>query len=151
MDVLEDLGADDKPVVMALNKIDQIDPEVHGSLEDLIARLPLKDEQVVPISGATGYNLEALMAAVEAELEDLERFVPVTAVIPYAETTLVDHFHKVGRVESIDYVERGTVIRGLLPEAELTRFGSRVTIEGGALTPERSMKPETGVAPHSAA
>jgi hypothetical protein len=43
------------------------------------------------------------------------------------------------------------VIRGLLPEAELTRFGSRVTIEGGALTPERSMKPETGVAPHSAA
>jgi GTP-binding protein HflX len=151
MDVLEDLGADDKPVVMALNKIDQIDPEVHGSLEDLIARLPLKDEQVVPISGATGYNLEALMAAVEAELEDLERFVPVTAVIPYAETTLVDHFHKVGRVESIDYVERGTVIRGLLPEAELTRFGSRVTIEGGALTPERSVKPETGVAPHSAA
>jgi GTP-binding protein HflX len=154
MEVLEDLGADDKPVVMALNKIDQIDPEVHGSLDELIARMPSSDQQIsiVPISGATGYNLDALMAGVETELESLERFVPVTAVIPYAESTLVDHFHKVGRVESIDYVERGTVVRGLLPEAELARFGSRVTIEGGAVSAERpAVQPGLEVTPHSAA
>jgi GTP-binding protein HflX len=133
--VLEELGADDKPIVWALNKIDQIDPEVHGSLEALVARLPIDPGAlVVPISGFTGENTQELLAAVAAEMETLDRFTPVTAVIPYAESALVDLFHKVGRVDSIDYVERGTVIHGQLPEAELSRFGTRVVIEAGGQT-----------------
>jgi GTP-binding protein HflX len=128
--VLEELSADDKPVVWALNKIDQIDPEVHGSLSDLVAKLPIEPGALIaPISGATGYGVDKLLAAIAAELETMERFVPVTAVIPYADSALVDLFHKIGRVDSIDYVERGTVIHGQLPEADLDRFGARVSIE----------------------
>ncbi|MCC6703906.1 MAG: GTPase HflX [Thermomicrobiales bacterium] len=133
--VLEELGADDKPMVWALNKVDQIDPEVHGSLDELVARLPIESGALTaPISGATGYNVPQLLAAVSAELESLDRFVPVTAVIPYADSALVDQFHKVGRVDTIDYVERGTVIHGQLPEAELTRFGAHVAVESEGIT-----------------
>jgi GTP-binding protein HflX len=131
--VLEELGADNKPVVLALNKIDQIDPEVHGSLDQLMAGIDLP-EYVVPISGATGYGLTELMQAVEQLLEQQERFVPVRAVIPYADSVLVDRFHRVGRIESTDYTEKGTVITGLLPEAEIGMFGPRVTIEGEPVT-----------------
>jgi len=144
--VLEEIGADDKPVVLALNKIDQIVPEIHGSLEDLQAGLELPD-RVVPISGASGYGLPELFAAVQELLEEQDRFVDVTAVIPYNESVLVDRFHRVGRVESVDYGERGTIIRGSLPEIELGAFGARVTIEGGAIP----ASPETVATPHTAA
>jgi GTP-binding protein HflX len=144
--VLEEIGADDKPVVLALNKIDQIVPDIHGSLDDLKASLDLP-ERVVPIAGASGYGLTELLAAVQDLLEEQERFVAVTAVIPYNESELVDRFHRVGRVESVDYGERGTVIRGQLPEVEVGVFGPRVTIDGGG-----PARPEAAEAvPHSAA
>ena len=148
MTVLEELGADDKPVVWALNKIDQIDPEVHGSLEALTARLPIAPGSLVaPISGASGFNIDLLLSAVAAELETLDRFVPVAAVIPYADSALVDLFHKIGRVDSIDYSERGTIIHGQLPEAELARFGSRVAIEtGGAPAEQATLSSTPGTA-----
>jgi GTP-binding protein HflX len=127
--VLEELGADDKPVVWALNKIDQIDPEVHGSLEELVAKLPIDPGALIaPISGATGKGVDTLLAAIVAELETQDRFVEVTAVIPYADSAMVELFHKIGRVESIDYIERGTVIHGQLPEGDLDRFGTRVAV-----------------------
>ena len=131
--VLEDLGADNKPMVLALNKIDQIDPEVHGTLDELMAGLDLPDH-VVAISGASGFGLPELMQAVEELLEQQERFVPVRAVIPYADSVLVDRFHRVGRIESTDYSEKGTIIIGLLPEAEIGTFGPRLTIEGDPIT-----------------
>ncbi len=131
--VLEDLGADNKPMVLALNKIDQIDPEVHGTFDELMAGLDLPDH-VVAISGASGFGLPELMQAVEELLEQQERFVPVRAVIPYADSVLVDRFHRVGRIESTDYSEKGTIIIGLLPEAEIGTFGPRLTIEGDPIT-----------------
>lgn len=144
--VLEEIGADDKPVVLALNKIDQIVPEIHGSLEDLKAGIDLPD-RVVAISGASGYGIPELLTAVQELLESQDRFVEVTAVIPYSESVLVERFHRVGRVESVDYGERGTIIRGHLPEVEIGMFGSLLTIEGTGVAP---VEPAVAV-PHSAA
>ncbi|MGI9253847.1 MAG: GTPase HflX [Thermomicrobiales bacterium] len=139
--VLEELGADDKPVVTALNKVDLLLPEGATSadvanfpIEDLLARLGSSAELAVnpvPIAGATGGGLAGMMAAIEATLEVEAAFVPVTLTVPYSRTDLVDRFHHVGRVEELSYTEQGTVLTGWLPSVEVPRFAPYVAVRGG--------------------
>ncbi|MEZ4624135.1 MAG: hypothetical protein R2843_04955 [Thermomicrobiales bacterium] len=61
--MLEELRADDKPVVWALNKIGKIDPEVPEFARALTARLPFAPGALVaPISGASGFNIDLLLS-----------------------------------------------------------------------------------------
>lgn len=126
--VLEDLGNDDKPVVLALNKIDQL-PEGIVERPSFIAEMKLVS-RVAEISGRTGTGIPALMAQIEAALEDEQHFVPVAVTIPYAKSELVDRFHRLGRVEDTQYDERGSTIIGVLPERALTSFSPFVEIRG---------------------
>ncbi|MEZ4495638.1 MAG: GTPase [Thermomicrobiales bacterium] len=78
MTVLEELGADDKPVVWALNKIDQIDPEVpefaRGAHRPATVRA-----RCVGRADFRSVRFQHRSAAIHvaAELETLDRFVPV--------------------------------------------------------------------------
>ncbi len=142
MSVLEELGADDKPVVTALNKVDLLLPEGAGPdhvaavpMEDLLARLgtsaPLAVNPVA-IAGANGWGLDRMLAAIEATLEVEAAFLPVTLTVPYARTDLVDRFHRAGRVEELRHTEDGTVVTGWLPSADISRFAPYVAVRGGA-------------------
>ncbi|HLL50124.1 MAG TPA: GTPase HflX [Thermomicrobiales bacterium] len=127
MDVLEELGADDKPVVTALNKIDRLTPNGSGepSLDDLLARLgPAAALAVnpVPISARDGIGFDRLLGQIEMALEEDADFVPVTLTAPFAQSELVDRFHRLGRVEETTFDESGTTLLGYLPEQELGRF-----------------------------
>jgi GTP-binding protein HflX len=118
---LEDLGADDRPVVYALNKIDRL------SAEEL-ANLPARAEEIgtpdtsVPIAAQSGLHLDALLARIEAILEQEASFVRVELTVPFERSELVDRFHTLGRVEGRDYSEHGTILSGWLPEREVSRF-----------------------------
>ncbi len=131
-DVLEELGADGKPTIIALNKSDQI-----GSVSDEdVARLreTIGDEYpVVTVSGITGFGMEALLGEVELALESEQRFVDVELVVPFSRHDLVDRFHSTGRVEGTSYDERGTVLTGKLPEAQLSGFAPYVSVVGTGL------------------
>jgi GTPase len=127
IDVLEELGADDKPVVTALNKVDRLSPNESGepSLDDLLARLgPAADLAVNPIriSARDGTGFEQLLAQVELALEEDAGFVPVTLTAPFAQSELVDRFHRLGRVNETSFDESGTTLQGYLPVDELGRF-----------------------------
>jgi GTP-binding protein HflX len=131
MDVLEELGADDKPVVTALNKVDRLIP--NGSeeplLDDLLARLgPAAELAInpVPISARDGLGFGQLLSQVEDVLEEDAGFVPVTLTAPYAQSELVDRFHRLGRVEETSFDESGTTLLGYLPARELGRFAPYV-------------------------
>lgn len=137
--VLEDLGNDDKPVVLALNKIDQL-PEGIVERPSFIAEMKLVS-RVAEISGRTGTGIPALMAQIEAALEDEQHFVPVAVTIPYAKSELVDRFHRLGRVEDTQYDERGSTIIGVLPERALTSFSPFVEIRGDG-SPRRVVEPQ---------
>ncbi len=141
MSVLEELGADDKPVVTALNKVDLLLPEGAGPedvaaypMDDLLARLgsaaPLATNPVA-IAGAKGWGLDRMLAAVEATLEVEAAFLPVTLAVPYSRTDLVDRFHRAGRVEELRHTEDGTVVTGWLPSADLPKFAPYVAVRGG--------------------
>lgn len=137
--VLEDLGNDDKPVVLALNKIDQL-PEGIVERPSFIAEMKLVS-RVAEISGRTGTGIPALMAQIEAALEDEQHFVPVAVTIPYAKSELVDRFHRLGRVEDTQYDERGSTIIGVLPERALTSFSPFVEMRGDE-PPRRVVEPQ---------
>jgi GTPase len=142
IDVLEELGADDKPVVTALNKVDRLTPNGSGEpsldLQDLLARLgPAADLAVnpVPISAREGIGFDQLLAQVEVALEEDAGFVPVTLTAPFAQSELVDRFHRLGRVQETSFDESGTTLEGYLPVGELSRFApyiARRTEDGRA-------------------
>jgi GTP-binding protein HflX len=131
--ILEELGADDKPVITVLNKADLIELRDDQVLSDRATDLGLP-ENYIPVSGLTGDGLNALLERIEQELEDLEEFVTVTGTFPYDRSELVDLFHRLGRVEGIDYDERGSTLVGVLPSRMMDRFAPYLSISGSATT-----------------
>ncbi len=125
-EVLEELGAADKPTITALNKIDLLDDAADPA--ELARDLQLPDDYV-PISAGGRIGLDLLLARIEQTLErDLVR---VTVTVPYAKNALVDLFHREGQVEGLDFGEHGTAISGQLPPRLLERFRPYVTTKAG--------------------
>jgi GTP-binding protein HflX len=150
LDVLEELGADNMPIVTALNKIDAIDDGKVADVEidQLVYRLgPAADLAFNPvaISAQEHLGFDRLLAQVETAIEADDEFVPVTLTLPFARTDLVDRFHQLGRVEQRSYDETGTTLQGVLPARELGRFtpyiAQRPDHDPSVATPERLASP----------
>jgi GTP-binding protein HflX len=140
--VLEELGADDKPLVTALNKVDALLPEgatdadvASFPIDDLLARLgdaaPLAVNPVA-IAGGNGWNLRTLLATVEDVLSTEAAYVAVTVSAPFSRGDLVDRFHRAGRVEDVRHTEDGTILTGWIPAAELARYAPYAAVRGNA-------------------
>lgn len=71
-DVLKKIGCVDRPTIMALNKVDQVDPAL---LPFFVNRLP----RSVPISAKTGAGIEQLREAIADELTKNDRPCRVSA------------------------------------------------------------------------
>lgn len=113
-ETLKEIGAADKPMISALNKIDRFaHPE---RLEALL------DEYVdaIPVSALHGQGLTALLDRVEEELE--EAMVPLVVTIPYRRGDLVDLYHKRGLIDGETHDNVGTHIEGRVPVNLLGRF-----------------------------
>lgn len=116
-ETLQDLGAMEKPKVLALNKVDELSP-------DAVAALLAEDwspyRAVVPISALRRTGLDALGTAIAETLPgDL---VAVDVLLPYSENARQAEFHAHGNVESVDYRADGVAIRGRIPRRLLPRF-----------------------------
>ncbi|MDI3340453.1 MAG: GTPase HflX, partial [Sphaerobacter sp.] len=117
--VLEDLGADARPIITALNKIDRLGEHVQPA--QLLADLQLPSSYV-PISAATGAGVDLLLERVEEQLASQQQLVNVRVVLPYSEARLVELFHRAGQVETERFEESGTLLTGRLPVELLPRF-----------------------------
>ncbi|MFO7534009.1 MAG: GTPase HflX [Candidatus Limnocylindrales bacterium] len=93
--VLEELGAGDKPRVVALNKADLYD----ARRADPDAPAPVLGE-VVPVSALTGYGLDTLRLTLSGAIASLWEDIDVT--LPYAEGELLARVRERGTVE-VDY------------------------------------------------
>ena len=102
--VLDELGAGDKPRVVALNKADLYDG-AHSSA-DLPA--PVLGD-VVPVSALTGYGLDTLRVSLSGAITSLWEHVDVK--LPYAEGELLARVRERGTVE-VDYREGDVHIEG---------------------------------------
>jgi GTP-binding protein HflX len=142
-DVLEDLGADTRPVVMALNKIDDLEP---GEIAPFVRHGLDREQDFVEISAATGQGIDSLLERVEAVLDESRNLVAVDAVIPYTEPRLVALFHRVGEIEGESFDETGTTLSGRIPAGLVPRFEPFLASNGRAQQPAngRGLSHESG-------
>lgn len=128
-EVLADMGLHEKPIVTALNKIDQaVSTDVEqekGPPDEADLRQTLRDltgvyPHGVAVSAVRGWGLERLLAEISTVLE--ERWVNVSVDIPYGEDKLVALFHERGNVEEEAFRPEGTHMRGKLPKQLAERF-----------------------------
>jgi GTP-binding protein HflX len=102
--VLDELGAGDKPRLVAFNKVDLIDP----AARDPETPAPVIGGAVM-VSALTGYGLESLRAELSALLASL--WVDVDVAVPYAAGELLARVRERGTVE-LEYRERDVRVRG---------------------------------------
>ncbi len=117
--VLEELGADDRPIITVLNKIDRLG---ESAVPELLAGNLTDARLVIPVSAQTSEGLDTLLFRVAEVLDERKKLVDVQLMIPFAEAKLLDLFHRVGEVEDQRFNDRGTEVTGRLPERLLPRF-----------------------------
>ena len=114
--VLEELGAADKPMIVALNKVDKLPA---SEVENIVSG---EFPGGVAVSAVHGEGLEVLLSEVEEVLQ--RNMVSVRVKLPYRAAELVALFHQQGSIESEEHTADGTTIRGFLPEKLLDKFQS---------------------------
>jgi GTP-binding protein HflX len=118
-EVLEELGAGDKPVIVALNKVDRFDlddPEDARQVDNVKVDYP----GAVVISAQNGWGIDTLLDAIDAELR--HHMAPVDLLIPYARGELVSYIHEHGIVDQEEHTGDGTHLQGRLPVELAGRF-----------------------------
>jgi len=112
-DVLDEIGAGDRPRLLALNKVDLLYDERRRQLS---FRLP----DAVQVSGATGEGLDDLRDAIEARF--LASLRAMELLVPYDEGGSLSELHDLaGELEREDTPE-GVRIRARVPVAAAQRF-----------------------------
>ena len=114
MDTLADLGVKDRPIVVALNKIDCLSNPAN-------ANTMLSDTAgAQPISAAIGTGLDDLLCRVDEVLS--AGLVYITVQVPFDRGDLTGLFHDQGTVVNTSHDSQGTVLEGYLPRRLLERF-----------------------------
>ncbi len=112
-DVLDEIGAGDRPRLLALNKVDLLDDDERHALS---FRFP----EAVQVSGATGEGVDELRDAIEARF--LATLRPMELLLPYDEGGSLSELHDLaGELEREDTPE-GVRISARVPVAAAQRF-----------------------------
>ena len=112
-DVLDEIGAGDRPRLLVLNKVDLLDEERR---RELTFRFP----KAVQVSAAEGEGLEALRQAVEAHF--LSSLLPMELLVPYSEGGSLSELHELaGELERED-TPAGVLVKARVPAAAVQRF-----------------------------
>ena len=103
-EVLNDLGAADRPILEALNKADKA--RINGMIEPADAIL---------ISAKNGQGLDTLKAAISRRIAALRHRAELT--VPYARGNVLSLIHERGQVLSEEYTAEGTRVVALMDAA----------------------------------
>ncbi|HEY3991510.1 MAG TPA: GTPase HflX [Ktedonobacteraceae bacterium] len=123
--VLEEIGAGNRPMIVAINKADKLLRDLpvvvqedradkpsgspflqHGSITDTLPS--------VRVSALTGEGIEDLLNCISENL--ILQFVHLDVLIPYEHGELVARFHQFGTIEEESYEAGGTRICGHMPD-----------------------------------
>jgi GTP-binding protein HflX len=121
--VLHEIGADELPVELVLNKIDAVDPLRRRRL---VNRYP----DALPISALTGEGLDELRARIADRFA--ERFEPVRLLLPFDEGARLNELYALGApIEEREDTAEGVLVLARLPRREIRRFAAYLVAEGG--------------------
>jgi len=112
-DVLAEIGAAERPRLLALNKIDLLSAERR---RELTFRFP----DTVQVSAETGEGLDALREAVEARF--LATLRPMELLVPYAEGGRLSELHDLAGEMEREETAEGVKVRARVPASVAARF-----------------------------
>ena len=119
--VLHDIGAEDLPLEVVVNKIDTVDTLRQRRLAN---RFP----DAVQISALTGEDIEGLRAGIAQRFAD--RFEAVRLFLPYEEGGKLAELYALGApIEEREDQADGVYVRARLPHRELRRFARYLVAE----------------------
>ena len=113
--VLQEAGAQDKPVLSVFNKIDKLPDESSGFLEQLRS---VPDS--VCISAKKRIGLETLLTAISEHLK--LKSIEVTLLIPYSDSGAAARLFEEGTVLSQDYEAEGIKMKARLQANDIDRW-----------------------------
>ena len=113
IEVLKELGADEKPTLFVFNKTDCVENEY--DLERLT-----RYRDAVCVSAATGTNIDILLNRIECFFK--AQSVEAELLVPYSDGAVITELHALNAVKKTEYAEEGTKITASIPEAESARF-----------------------------
>jgi len=115
--VLADLGAADKPRVVALNKVDLLGP---AGRRRAISAVSGRYPGAAAVSATNRSGLPQLLEAIDrASRGDA---VALDILVPYGRESVLAELRKIGGVERTEYVEGGTRAWGWAPRQAARRF-----------------------------
>lgn len=120
LDVLKELGADEKRIIPAINKIDVISTE---RLEELKIIFP----DAVLISVKNRHGIEDLLSKINEML--LSKIVRKTLKIPQSRQDLVALLHREGKILSQEYEQNDIIINAIYSKRFLAKFAEFVMAE----------------------
>jgi GTPase len=125
--VLAELGAADKPRVVALNKVDLLGP---AARRRAVAALTARYPGAVAISATNTAGLPDLLEAVDqASRGDV---VKLEILVPYGREGVLAELRRIGGVDKTEYVEGGTRAWGWVARHAARRFETYKTVIGRA-------------------
>lgn len=110
---LEELGADQTPMLALLNKMD-----IEGADENLRDTRAFKNLQV---SAKTGEGIDAFLSEIEAKLLHGQKHLKI--VVPYAQGNILQKLRSFGQIVNESYVNEGTYLELYIEEAYVHKFG----------------------------
>ncbi len=105
-EILQDLGAGDKPVITLFNKQDKV--EKKESLKDFRA------DKTLPVSAKTGFGLEEVKEAIEAVLR--EQKILIERLFSYADAGMIHQIRNQGELLLEEYQEGGIFVKAYVPK-----------------------------------
>jgi len=106
--VLKEIGAEGKPTVMVLNKVDQL----NGS-RDRMTRFLERHPHAVAISAMTGEGLPALVAELGSQLRPIREFMELA--VPHEQAGVIARLHQVAQVVERNYNGRKARFKARIP------------------------------------
>lgn len=108
MEVLRQLGADRKPVISVLNKIDLLDDAAW--IEQVKKDVP----HPVAVSARRGDNLDELRAGIQQNF--VQRMVQKQVLIAHTRMEVVDLLYREAKVRGVEYLPEGVKIDAVIPK-----------------------------------
>ncbi|RDC48846.1 GTPase HflX [Acinetobacter sp. RIT592] len=115
--VLKELDANDKPTIMAYNKIDRLDLDIY----------PKNQENTVYISAKQGINMDKLIDMIQNAL--MENTHKVNLLLPYDKGDVFNKLKNKYNIEKFEYVENGIELTVDLDEEDYNMYKSYIINE----------------------